>query len=227
MTRIHRSLIAILLTLFALALTHPAPAAEDDAGWTKLFNGTDLTGWTRYLTPTAKDADPDKVWTVKHGVIVCAGNPTGYLLTEKEYDNYVLRLQWRWGAAPARGGRNSGVFVHVVGPDKIWPKGIEAQLMADHAGDFWLVDGAKLTIDRARQDKNTPRHYLRTKDGVEKPVGQWNQYEITCRADSIKLVVNRQFVNEGTASDPARGRILLQSEGAPIEFRNIELKPLR
>ena len=229
MIRTRRSLAAALLSALPLcaALVAFTPAAEDDTGWTKLFNGKDLTGWTRYLNPNAKDADPDKVWTVTGGVIVCAGNPTGYLLTESEYSDYVLRLQWRWAAPPARGGRNSGVFVHTVGPNKIWPKGIEAQLMADHAGDFWLVDGAKLAIDPARQDKKTPRHYLRIKDGVEKPLGEWNQYEITCRGDSVKLVVNGRLVNEGTGSEPARGRILLQSEGAEIHFRNIELKPLK
>jgi hypothetical protein len=133
-------------------------------------------------------------------------------------------LQWRWPG----GGGNSGVFVHVVGPDKIWPKGVEAQLMADHAGDFWLVDGAQLTIDAARQDKGTPRHYYRVeaKEKIEKPVGDWNQYEITCQGDEIKLVVNGHVVNEGTKSELTKGRILLQSEGTPIQFRNIEIEPL-
>ena len=72
------------------------------------------------------------------------------------------------GREGPQGGRNSGVFVHVIGPDKIWPKAIEAQLMADHAGDFWLVDNFKLKVDPKRQDPKVARHYFRMKDDVEK-----------------------------------------------------------
>ena len=104
---------------------------------------------------------------------------------------------------------------------------IEAQLMADHAGDFWLVDNFKLKVDPKRQDPKVARHYYRMKDNVEKEVGEWNQYEITCRGDTIKLVVNDQVVNEGTNAEATKGKILLQSEGAPIVFRNVEIKVLK
>jgi hypothetical protein len=223
-----RSKVIALALLAALALALgfvPGYADDKDEGWTPLFNGKDLSGWTRYLDPK-KQADPDQIWTVRDSMIVCEGSVYGYLLTEKEYENYVLRLQWRWGDKVTQ-GRNSGVFVHVSGPDKIWPKGVEAQLLSGHAGDFWLVDGFKLHVDKARQDPRTPRHYLRTKDDVEKPIGEWNQYEITCKGDTIKLIVNGQEVNEGTEAESSKGKILLQSEGAEIHFRNIELKHLR
>ena len=213
-------LVAGLSTVSALSVA--APAAQD--GWVKLFNGKDLSGWDRFLDPKA-GADPDKIWTVKDGVIICEGSVPGYLTTQKEYDNYVLRLEWRWGTRMSR-GRNSGVFVHVVGPDKIWPKGVEAQLMSEHAGDFWLVDGAKLWINPRQHEAKGSRHYYRLKDGVEKPVGEWNQYEITCKGGAIKLVINGHLVNIGTESELTRGKILLQSEGAEIHFRNVELKPI-
>jgi hypothetical protein len=200
-------------------------AADADEGWTKLFNGKDLGGWVRFIEP-GKKADPDKIWTVEDGTIRCEGSILGYIRTEKDYGNYVLRLQWRWGDK-VTSSRNSGVFVHVSGPDKIWPKGVEAQLFTGHAGDFWLVDGFKLQVDAARRDPNSARHYLRTKDNVEKPIGEWNQYEITCKGDTIKLVVNGQEVNDGTAAEADHGKILLQSEGAEIFFRNIEMKSLR
>jgi hypothetical protein len=212
-------------TAFVL-LAGSAGVAQEEGGWIKLFNGRDLAGWKKFVDPKAKDADPEKIWTVKDGVIICEGNVNGYIITEKDYENYVLRLEWRWGDKVAR-SRNSGVFVHVVGPDKIWPKSVEAQLMADHAGDFWLVDGFKLKVDPARQDPKADRHFLRLKDNVEKPLGQWNQYEITCKGDTVKLAVNGQFVNEGTGAEQTRGKILLQSEGAEIHFRNVELKPLK
>ena len=142
--------------------------------------------------------------------------------------NYVLRVQWRWGeSAKEKKSPNSGVFVHVVGEDKIWPKAVEAQLMADHAGDFWLVDGFKLKVGESRHDPKNVRHYLRTKDDVEKPRGEWNQYEITCKGKTVKLVINDHEVNEGTDAELTKGKILLQSEGSEIHFRNIELKPLK
>jgi hypothetical protein len=220
--------VAVLLAALALAGLAALGAAEEKGkadGWVKLFNGKDLSGWRTFLRPGSKATAKD-VWSVHDGVIDCQGMPFGYLLTEKDYGNYVLRVQWRWGKAPAKGGRNSGVFVHVSGPDKIWPKGVEAQLFSGNAGDFWLVDGFKLQVDPARQDKRTPRHYFRMKGVSEKPIGEWNQYEITCKGDTIKLVVNGKLANEGTRAEATSGKILLQSEGAQIFFRNIELKHL-
>ena len=206
-----------------LALLGPAPAADAD-GFTDLFNGKDFTGWKFFLDPRGK-AKPKDVWSVKDGVIVCKGKPFGYLLTEKEYGDYQLDLEWRWPETPG----NSGVFVHVSGPDKIWPKAVEAQLMAGHAGDFWLVDGFKLDVDRERRDPKVDRHYFRMKTAkpVEKPAGEWNKYTITCKGDTIRLVINGQLVNEGKNAERTKGKILLQSEGAPIEFRNIRLTHLR
>jgi 3-keto-disaccharide hydrolase len=236
--------------LIGLAAALPAPGRADDssAGYTRLFNGKDLTGWKTFLDPRVKDADPAKVWTIQNGEIHCAGKPFGYLLTDKEYGDYVLRVQWRFPEKPG----NSGVFVHVTGPDKIWPHGVECQLQSGQAGDFWLVGDRgqefKLTVDKDRQDPNQARHYLRLGDSwkkldgkdnrgrekyeavrqqVEKPVGEWNQYEITCTGDTIKVVVNGHHVNTGTHAEASKGHILLQSEGAPIVFRNIEIVPLR
>src|SRR5947208_1262903 len=62
---------------------------------------------------------------------------------------------------------------------------------------------------------------------VEKPVGEWNQYEITCQGDTIKSVINGQHVNTGTHAEMTKGHILLQSEGAPVVFRNVEIKSLK
>lgn len=215
-----RRLISSVAILLAFSQLGPAlsPAGET----IKLFNGKDLSGWRIWLSDSS--AKPEQTFSVSDGVIHDTGTPAGYLITEDEYDNYVLRLQWRFPGKPG----NSGVFVHVVGEDMIWPKGVEAQLQSGAAGDFWLVGGAQLEVDPARQDKGTPRHFYRmkTEEPVEKPLGEWNQYEITCRGDSIELVVNGQLVNKGTNSELTRGKILLQAEGAPIEFRNIELTPL-
>ena len=228
---------ALVAGSMLLVLSTIGVGEEASAGFNTLFNGKDLTGWKTFLDPKSPGADPNVVWTIKGGQIYCTGKPFGYLLTDEEYGNYVLRVEWRWPEKPG----NSGVFLHVSGPDKIWPKGVEAQLESGSAGDFWLVDGFKLTVPDSdgRQDPRSPRHFLRigeswkkldAKDSrgrdkyeamrkqFEKPVGQWNQYEITCRGDTIDLVVNGQHVNSGTHAEASKGRILLQSEGAPVVF---------
>jgi hypothetical protein len=236
-------LLAAALGLLAAGLADPG-RADDKAGWTPQFNGRDFTGWKIYLRDA--NADPHKTFSVKDGVIHCTGQPLGYLRTEKEYGDYELRVQWRW-PEDTRPNANSGVFVHVVGPDKIWPKAIEAQLATGRAGDIWLVDGFKMTIASAR-DPRSERHYARIGDKfvkreakdkqgrdqyeivgqkVEKPHGDWNQYEITCRGNTVKLVVNGHLANEGTDAELTKGNILLQSEGFPIEFRNVEIKMLK
>jgi hypothetical protein len=215
----------LLVVVTALIALPPEPEGEKDNGWVKLFNGKDLSGWTVFLDPK-KEADRTKVFTVQDGILVCEGAPFGYLITDKEYENYILKVQWRWGKKVHGRGRNSGVFVHVVGPDKIWPKAVEAQLMADHAGEFWLVDNFKLKVDAKRQDAKNARHYYRMKDHVEKAIGEWNQYEITCKGDSIRVEINGQLVNEGTEAELSKGRILLQSEGAEIHFKDVVLKQL-
>ena len=227
MTRLG-SLGLALVAVAGLALC--SAHAEEKAGKAiDLFDGKDLSGWKVFLDPRDKGkTKPEDVWSVKEGVLVCTGKPFGYLITEKEYGDGKLELEWRWTKGDVK-GRNSGVFVHVSGPDKIWPNGVEAQLFSGHAGDFWLVDGFKLEVDRSRQDPKTPRHYyrLKTDKPVEKPIGEWNKYEITCKGDTITLAINGQKVNEGTKAQRTRGKILLQSEGAEIHFRNVKFTPLK
>ena len=195
------------------------------AGAVQLFNGTNFDGWRKYIPPNS-GTTPDKVFKVEDGTIRIDGGVPGYLITDKGYENYELHLEWKWGDKVSS-GRNSGVFVHVSGPDKIWPKGVEAQLMADRAGDFWLVDGFKLRVDPKLQDPKSARHFLHLKDNVEKKLGEWNNYDITCRGDTVRLVVNGEFQNEGTEAEATKGKILIQSEGAEIFVRNIYLKPLK
>lgn len=225
--RKHDWVVAVVAGALGLASV-PVGAGGGKSEWVKLFNGKDLSGWTVFLNPKAKDADPKKTFSVKDGMIHCEGMPFGYLLTDKEYGDYVLKVQWKWGdkLAPNQKVRNSGVFVHVNGENKIWPKAVEAQLMENHAGDFWLVGDFALKVDPKRQDPKVARHYFRIKDNVEKPTGEWNQYEITCKGGEIKLVINDQLVNVGENAELTKGKILLQSEGAEIYFKNVELKHL-
>ena len=185
-----------------------------------LFNGTDFTGWVKFCP--SKQADVDKIWTVRDGVIHCLGKPHGYIRTEKAYASYRLHVEWRWVAKPT----NSGVLLHQSGPDRVWPKCVEAQLMHRNAGDFWLLTKSTLTVGGKQVGPKMYANVKKRGDHNEKAVGEWNTYDITCDGGTVRLVVNGRLMNEGTDADPSSGAICLQSEGSPIEFRNVTLEPL-
>lgn len=195
----------------------------------RLFNGKNLKGWTPYLwDPQAKQQDTrtpmSAVWSVEKGVLKCTGKPTGYIRTEKEYENYKLSLEWRWPEGTTRG--NSGVLVHTSTPNALgqWPKSIEVQLALGNAGDFWVI-GTQLQVPDLEKRRKDRRHINLTDDS-EKPVGQWNKMEIEARGDELIVHVNGVLVNHATQCSETRGAITLQSEGAPVEFRNVVLTPL-
>jgi len=182
-----------------------------------LFNGRDLTGWTAHL---ADGGEPEKVWSIADGVLVCGGKPAGYIRTDGLHENFVLKLDWRWPEGKAPG--NSGVLLRKVGDDKVWPKSVEAQLHSGSAGDFWCIDEFPMRTDPARLNgRNTRRTHTN-----ENPIGQWNHYEIVVDGDRVTLLVNGEVLNEAWDVEEVPGSICLQSEGAEIHFRNIRLAPI-
>lgn len=213
-------MLAILVSLPAVAQEKPLKLGKE----IKLFNGKDLSGWTYYLTDSNKKMSD--VWSVdpKEKIIICKGNPAGYIRTEKKYTNYVLKLQWRFNPVTRQAG-NSGVLLRVVGEDKVWPRSVEAQLMSGQAGDFWLIDGAPLTTPKERVNPGAERNRIRIKTN-EKPIGEWNEYEIVVNGGKVTLKVNGEVLNEGTDAEEVAGYIALQSEGSEIHFRNIVLREI-
>jgi hypothetical protein len=148
----------------------------------------------------------------------------GYLLTKKnDFANYVLELEWRW---PEKGG-NNGVLVHVTKPGAlgVWPKSLEVQLGSGDAGDFWVI-GTTMALDKP-EGRIEERRHKNLSDGDEKPLGEWNKMEITCRGDDVLVKVNGKLVNHAKKVSQTKGAIALQSEGTPIEFRNIRLTTLK
>ena len=218
-----RSLASLLLILFITGCAEQKSSESPNSDVINptskllLWNGSDLTGLTLVLEDSA--ADPLQTWSVREGVLYCTGEPAGYFRTEKSYGNYRLHAEWRWPEEPG----NSGVLLHMQEPDKVWPKSIESQLMAGNAGDFWVIDGAEIN---EHTDKST-RRVIKLKDSSEKPVGEWNSYDITCKADSIIVLVNGVLQNLGSGATVTSGKICFQSEGKPIEFRNIYLEPAK
>ena len=208
------------------AVPAPEPKTAKQDVWIKLFNGNDFSGWRKVVDPKS-NARPDAIWSIRDDMIVCTGAVNGYLGTEQAYGDYVLKLQWRWGKAPPKGKRNSGVLIHANGKDRIWPKAIEVQLQEGRAGDFWLIENFGLTVDTSRRNPQLVRQVYRLTEGIERAVGEWNDCEITCDGSLVKATINGQITNQGTNAEVKSGRILLQSEGSEVQFRGIELKRLR
>lgn len=197
-------------------LTELDAAMDTDA--IALFNGNDLSGWHIYLEDAS--AVPGEVWQVKEGAIWCKGEPTGFIRTKQSFDNFKLTLEWQWPETPG----NSGVLVRMTEEEKVWPLCMEAQLKHENAGDA-VGMGCDFNENQSPPEKFyrwAPKH----NDSNEKEPGSWNTYEIVCKGDVMELTVNGLLQNTATGICVEKGFIGLQSEGAPIMFRNIEVTPI-
>ena len=141
---------------------------------TRLFNGRDFTGWKMHVDDPSVDVNT--VWTVKDGVIHCAGKPNGYIRTTSEYSDYKLHVEWRWPEEPS----NSGVLLHASGKDQVWPRCIEAQLKHDSAGDFVLIRHTGITqTENTQSDEKMFRcQEIRKHRKGTRPV---ERYDIYCK----------------------------------------------
>ena len=220
------------LALSALALALAATAASS-ADAVRLFNGKDLGGWSHFLVdPKVRMED---VWSVRDGVLICKGEPLGFLQTTAVYTSFKLLVEWRWAeGAAARLGKtpNSGVLLRVSGEPKPIPRAYEAQLQSGSAGDLYGFWGLPLEGDPARRREGKGNAMLGDMVGftkaeaAEKPEGEWNVYEIVVDGPSIVVHVNGKKVNEARGAAALAGRIGLQSEGGEIHFRRVELTPI-
>jgi hypothetical protein len=186
-----------------------------------LFNGKNLSGWEYFLVD--EDAKMEDVWSVEDGVLVCKGEPDGYLYTENDYENFKLVVEWRWPEEPG----NSGVLMRIMPGPVMLPSSVEAQLKSGDAGNMYGFQDFKISGDEARLSEiGLPGWALAKIEGNENPPGEWNRYEITVDGDTITLILNGKMVNEATDCDVRPGRIGLQSEGGVIHFRTVALTPL-
>jgi len=181
-----------------------------------LWNGENFSDWEFFLDDST--TSPTEIWSAENGVIACTGEVNGYMRTSRQYANYRLHVEWRW---PEEAG-NSGVFLHMQEPDQIWPETVECQLQSGNAGD--LIAFPDVDFDE-RTDKSSIRVQKR-EERSENPVGEWNTYSIECDGSSIRVEVNGVLQNVATNTTISQGYICLQSEGAPVEFRNVYLEPL-
>ena len=236
-----------------------------------VFNGKDLSGWYTWLKGRGKNVDPKGVFSVTNGVIHVTGEEFGGLVTEDEFSDYHLSLEYRFTGGDHFGGKigwapDSGILFHSTGSDGgfhgVWMESVELNLIKGATGDFWgvgvngsdrialsaRVGGELLGGKYAIHDPNgtnvytivgnnrvcrfdIDRGWTDTTDvavaGNEKPLGEWNRVDLHCVGGEVVAIFNGKVVNRGFDVKPRKGRIQLQSEGCPVEFRDIVIAPER
>ena len=262
-----------LFGFVAIVLTGTVPASR----LTSLFNGKDLAGWDVYIgapydtvsrrfagAPMGVNNDPLKVFSVVNEdgkpAIRVSGERFGGISTVKEYKNYHLRLEFKWGELkwhPKRKEkRDSGLLYHAVGEHGadggFWMRSQEFQIQEGDCGDYWGVAGGIADVPAV---KGAGQKFVYTPGGpleafsekgpngrnctknpdAEKPTGQWNVIDLYCFGDTSAHVVNNKVTmilyhsrqSDGTTESPLiKGKIQLQSEGAELFYRNLEVEPI-
>jgi hypothetical protein len=221
-----------LLTLYLLALVFLPCTAQ--AQTIDLFNGKDLTGWHVDVPEMDDNPDVESPFIVRDGMLVSLGTPGGHLITDAEYEDYRLEVEYRFAGEPG----NCGVLVHASTPRALYemfPQSIEVQMMHENAGDFWCIVEDITVPDM--EDRRGPREewgitegkkrrILNLTDGSENPLGEWNTMVIEALDDEVKVWVNGDLVNHGFDATADEGQIAVQAEGSEVEFRKLQLIPI-
>jgi hypothetical protein len=213
--------------LILMVSIHFFSSAQGQKSNINLFNGESLDGWEYYLVD--RDLKMEDVWSVEDGLLVCKGDPMGYLCTRNLYTNFKLVLEWRW--APGKEAGNSGVLMRITGNPQALPKCYEAQLKHGSAGDIYGFHGNQLTGDPERFIENEKEltgklQGLSKLSDQEHQPGEWNTYEIYLLKGNCTLYVNGIKVNEAHGLEIHPGKIGFQSEGGEVHFKTISIIPL-
>jgi hypothetical protein len=244
----------VALFVASLGLGTPSLLAADNIappGFISLFNGRDLTGWR---VPAGDNGH----WRVLDGVIdydarsEASGDKN--LWTEREFKDFVLRVDWRIKETPYVNPRipyilpdgthardTTGEPLALALPDS--DSGIFIRGSGRHQINIWCWPIGSGEMYGVRTDPNTPaevRAAVTPRHQADNPVGEWNSYEITVRGNTVKVVLNGVTVIPGaTLTDlPANGPLALQHHGGMrdgqwnsppslLQFKNIYLKELR
>ncbi len=193
-----------------------------EEGFTPLFNGKDLSGWVNV------NCAPE-TWQVKDGMLHCDGIPTGALRTERQYENFILEMEWRH-LKPAG---NAGVFIWagpLSAPGQPFLRSIEVQVL-DHAygkSDWFTTHGDVFPIHGSSMKPFGRHNGQRSFPSEERSHGspEWNHYRITCQDGTLRLAVNGKEVSGGEDCTWRKGFIALESEGGQVDWRNIRIKEL-
>jgi hypothetical protein len=203
--------------------------AADAPVFQDLFSGKDLTGWVNVNTA------PD-TWHVENGMLVCSGQPIGVMRTERQYENFVLHVEWMH----TEPGGNSGMFLWSgprANPGSPFPDGVEVQMLDLEWPELHKQNGVTPPVAYVHGElfgvgkvKTTPDNPRGTRSmSIEnrcKGKGEWNTYDVVAVDGVIKLSVNGKFVNGISRTSQKKGYICMESEGAKIYFRNIRILEL-
>jgi hypothetical protein len=222
----------LLLPLLVVALAAAADDKKDEEGFVPMFNGRDLSGWVNV------DCAPSTFY-VKDGEIITTGKPTGYLRTDKQYENFIAEFDWMHVPATPGAVANSGFFVWAdpipaVGTG--YARGIEVQVLvnltyknkkgeitATSQGDLFSIHGASCVPERPHPDG-----WARCLPSENHCKGEreWNHYRVEADEGVIKLAVNGHVVSGVSKCSPRKGYLALESEGSECHFRNLKIKEL-
>ncbi len=209
-------------SFLALLLLPLALHSADDDGFVPLFDGKTLDGWVN--VNTAADT-----WSVRDGLLHCTGQPTGALRTPRQYENFILELEWRH----LKAGGNAGVFIWaspLAAPGVPFLRAIEVQVLDHGYGntESHTTHGDVFAIHGATMKPFAPSKGMRSfpTEQRSKPSPEWNHYRITCQDGTIRLAVNGKEVSGGSECVWRKGYIGLESEGSPVDWRNIRIKEL-
>lgn len=177
-----------------------------------------------------------ETWKRSKDLLICAGHPIGVMRSQKQYENFILEIEWMHMQA----GGNSGVFVWSdANPNEKsrLPGGVEVQMLeldwvnqnirdgvkppiAYVHGELFGVGGVETVPDNPRGTRS------KSIENLCKGKGEWNKYTVVCIDRVIKLSVNGKFVNGLSKSTSKKGYLCLESEGAEIQFRNLKITEL-
>jgi hypothetical protein len=223
----HSSFKFFLVLLIAMLAQTILPAQITTA----LFNPAKKNEWHIYISKLDKNNDPRHVFQFEKNVLHVSGEDFGYIVTEKKYADFHFTVEFKWGEKkyPPRENakRDAGVLYHtdLYNGDKIWPRSLEFQIQEGDCGDFWMTDSTTIIHSDTLTTPMNNLRVIKSKD-AEKPTGEWNKAEIIVQNGTITHLLNGQEVNSGRLGNTTTGNIVLQSEGAEIYYRNMQIKEL-
>ncbi len=197
-----------------------------------LFNQKDLKGWYAFGEEKGKANNASELFSVENNMIRMYGPKAGYLMSEQSFRNFELTVEFRWNTdsqfAKKSNSKNSGVMYLVPSetPDVLWPKGIQFQIKEGATGDFVLLQEVTLNVNGTKTEAGKSVVSKRFAD-AEKPIGEWNKLQVISKNGVITQKLNGKLVNKGIESSVTEGRILLQYEGYPIDFRKVCIKKIK
>jgi hypothetical protein len=237
--------LALTAFLLAVAGTLQFGRSDEPAALPKASIDGTGTGWKSLGEDdfTNVNCEPE-TWTWKDDLVRCTGQPVGVIRSKKPLNNFELVAQWRH----LRSGGNSGIFVWAsekslegIKPGTLPRGGIEVQVL-DHGykeqyekqsgkpADWFTTDGDVFPVGTSKMTPFAPtspdgsRSFPSKK--LSKGVGQWNHYYVRCINGEVRLWVNGEEVSGGTACEPRTGYLCLESEGSPVEFRQLRIREL-